>query len=195
MMKFSYYLVLIATFSFSNLVAQTKNEKESRVSMSQFPESAQLVLEYVPEKARRIKYYKETDGDKLSFESKFKYNKHWYSVEFDNNGTLEDIEKTIKKKHLNDTLKTAINAYLNLQTSKFDILKIQEQYLYNNKTSQRDFLNTILTDNASIRSNYEIIIALKKDGFWLLAEMTFDFNGQFLKSRNLQPESYEYIMY
>jgi hypothetical protein len=47
---------------------------------------------------KRVKFYKESDGDKISFEAKFKYKKQHFSVEFFASGVLEDIEILINKK-------------------------------------------------------------------------------------------------
>ncbi|MFT4780806.1 MAG: hypothetical protein ACJAZK_001467 [Psychroserpens sp.] len=195
MMKFNVLIVLIALLSFSGVIAQNKNEKEFRISMDQYPKNTQIVLLNIPKNAKRIRHYQETDEKKLSYESKFKFKKYWFSVEFNSDGVLEDIEKTIKEKELEKTVKEALYLFLETQASKYSIIKIQEQYLYSSKILEVDFLNAILRSSCSINSNYEIIIAIKSDKEWQLKEMTFDSNGRFLNARHLQPDSYEYIMY
>lgn len=194
-MKFESTLLIIALFSFSFLTAQTKNEKESRISLNEFPENAQTLIYTIKSNVKRIRYYKETDGDKQSFETKFKYKKHWYSIEFDSSGILEDIEITINKKVLKSVTKDNIYYYLEANSDKFDIIKIQEQYLYKNNTSEAEFINSILKNRDNISSNYEIIVALKTSKFWELKEITFSATGEFLSIRTLQQDSYEYILY
>lgn len=195
MMKFRLVLIICIWFSCFNLEAQTKNEKESRIQLSHFPEQAQSVLNTLTTQAKRIRYYKETDGNKLSFESKFKYKGHWHSVEFSNLGALEDIEVLVKEKQLAKPVKTAIRSYLKTNATKYDIIKIQEQYVYSGNHSGVAFLNSILENRKTLSSNYEIIVAMKSQKSWKLKELTFDEHGAFINARNLQQDSYEYIMY
>ncbi len=196
-MKYKLFILIVFVFSLAEISAQTKNEKESRVERTQFPEAAQTVLNAFPKKAKRARFYKETDGNKLSFESKFKFKKHWYSVEFNQKGILEDIEVTIKKRELSEATLKNIIIYLEQNSQKYDIIKIQEQYVYtnSNKGTQVNFLESIVNHRKTKASNYEIIIAIKTESDWLLQETTFDCNGRFLNARTLQPDSYEYIMY
>lgn len=175
--------------------SQSKNEKERRIQFETFPQNAQTLINTFPEKVKRIRYYKEIDGDKESYETKFKYKNHWYSVEFDSVGLLEDVEILIKKRQFPDVVIARIKSYVEQQASKFDFIKIQEQYPYHKNSSETLFLNSIFENRTTIASNYEIIIALKIKRQWQLQEITFDTKGKFLKSRNLQPDSYEYIMY
>ncbi len=194
-MKYRIIFLLFASICSTGAAAQTKNEKESRVERTQFPEAAQTTINAFPKKAKRARFYRETDGEKLSFESKFKYQKHWYSVEFNEEGVLEDIEIVVKERELLEAALKNIETYFEENSEKFDIIKIQEQYIYNVNSSEVKFLESITTNRKTTTSNYEIIVAVKTKGDWLLKETTFDSNGQFINSRTLQPDSYEYIMY
>ncbi len=195
MMKFKLLPLYIFFLVSVSLWGQTKNEKESRVQLTQFPEPAQLVLEQTPDAAKRTRYYRETDGEKLSFESKFKFNSHWYSVEFSAKGVLEDIEVLIKSHDLPERQRDAIESYLEANSNKFEIIKIQEQYRFETPFSGVEFLNHILEQRTNTASYYELIVALKIKKEWFLKEMTFDPDGRFINARTLQPDSYEYIMY
>lgn len=178
-----------------NLSSQTKNEKEFRIELDAFPEPSQTVVNTIIDTVRRIRHYKEIDGENSSYETKFKYGKHWFSVEFNAFGVLEDIEVLVKEREVNTEINTKINSYLKTHYSKYDFLKIQEQYLFNKSESPQQFLKSILEQRKDTLSNYEIIVALKTNGNWEIKEMTFDENGIFLKERTLQQDSYEYIMY
>ncbi len=178
-----------------NSFAQTKNEKESRIQLTEFPEKAKATLSKIPEKAKRIRHYRETDGDKLSFESKFKYRGNWFSVEFNNKGSIEDIEILVKEKELSTTIKSHIKSYLDGNSDSYEIIKIQEQYNYSETVLETQFLSSILEQRDELSSNYEVIVALKSAKIWVIKEMTFNSNGKFLNARVLQQDSYEYIMY
>ncbi|MEY8849961.1 hypothetical protein AB9K26_14165 [Psychroserpens sp. XS_ASV72] len=194
MMKYKIFGILLFCLTL-NLHSQTKNEKESRIALDAFPEQSQNVITSITKDVRRIRHYKETDGENLSFETKFKYDKHWFSVEFNASGILEDIEVEIKERQIADDIRSKINSYLKTHYSKFDFLKIQEQYPFNDSKSPQQFLKSVLSQRKNTLSNYEIVVALKYDKDWQIKEMTFDENGIFLRERTLQQDSYEYIMY
>lgn len=190
------YKVLITLLCINSLCyGQIKNEKEFRILLPEFPKPAQNILVFIPEKAKRIRYYKETDVEKESFEAKFKYQKHWYSVEFDANGNLEDVEVLIKEKQIKKTIKNTIITYLKTNSDKFKIIKIQEQYVYSKTTNNIQFLNSIFKNRIQIPSRFELIVAIKTNKVWQLKEITFNQNGTFVNARNLQQDSYEYILY
>ena len=193
-MRFKFFIVVYIGFTFS-LTAQTKNEKESRVNLVDFPIEAQTLINTVVNDVKRVRHYKETDGDKISYETKFKQKKHWYSVEFDAFGTLEDIEVEIKERQIKDDIRNKINTYLKMESDNYDFLKIQEQYHFDSSKNAQTFLESVLVSRNSTASYYELIVAIKKDKQWYVKEITFDSAGLFLSERPLQQDSYEYIMY
>lgn len=101
------FLMLSITFT-ATAIGQTKNEKEERIKKEVFPKIALLTLNDLPQSSKRLKFYRETDGDKKSYEAKFKLNRKIYSIEFNSQGQLEDVEVKIKKK-----VYSTINFYLN----------------------------------------------------------------------------------
>ncbi len=194
MSKFRLILIVLCSFTIFSY-GQSKNERESKISKIDFPIAAQQTISMIPDKAKRIKYYQETDGDKLSFECKFKLQNLWYSVEFNEDGILEDIEVRVRKHQLPKQTKDQIDKYLNNNCDKFDIVKIQEQYVQEGLSPDMTFLKSTISNRKSTDSNFELIVAIKNNKEWTLKEMTFDKQGVFLNSRALQTDSYEYIMY
>ena len=64
-----------------------KYEKEERIEKSVFPKNAIDFLEHtLPKKVRKVKYYKEQDSVKISYETKLKFKKQKYSIEFSEKG-------------------------------------------------------------------------------------------------------------
>ncbi len=194
MMKFKIISVFLFVFSIS-CFSQTKNEKESRIRLDAFPEASKLVITPILSKVKRIRYYRETDGNRSSFESKFKYHKYWYSIEFDNNGILEDIEVTVKEKQLDTSIRLKLNAYLKRRFKTYNYLKIQEQYVSPKTFDDINYLTHILEHRNTIPSNYEIVVAVETHDNWEIREMTFNYLGKFLNERTIKQDSYEYIMY
>ncbi|MGS2725456.1 hypothetical protein ACU8DI_02525 [Psychroserpens sp. BH13MA-6] len=195
MRKYKVLFGLIASLCFSFGLSQTKNEKEARIEMNAFPEYSKTVISQTPKNAKRQRFYYETDGDKTSYESKFKYNGHWHSVEFNQSGILEDVEIQIKQKEVPIKIFQHIETYFKTHSDKYDIVKIQEQYVFQPQDSLSEFIEDIYYDINKLSPNYEMIVALKKNKSWKLQEVTFDAHGNFIRTRNLVPESYEYIMY
>jgi hypothetical protein len=184
------------TLLFSTLlVSQTKNEKEERIELKDFPQKAVDVLLALPKDCKRLKFYKETDGTKQSFEAKFKYNKQRYSLEFSNEGVIEDIEVTVKPKNIEDSVTTLIKSYFKRSYKRAKLIKTQKQYVYNESLNSVKFLNQVLSKSSSVEVNYEIIAEVKSKTERNIREFKFDKNGNFLNYKILNPDSYEHALY
>ena len=165
MKKYSLVFFVILLGTFGN--AQNKYEREYRIRKTQFPSVAlQLIAEKL-EDARRIKFYRETDSAKVSYEVKFKKDRLWYSVEFNEQGTLEDIEILIKEVDIPEETFQKITDYLSRSFTKYRIKRIQQQYPSTNeesldKTIDNAFQNLILPT-----INYELVVGgKKKEGYY-----------------------------
>ncbi len=174
---------------------QTKREREYRIDREAFPEKALNDLGNYLDDVKRLRFFKEEDGDRESFEAKFKKGRLKYSVEFNQNGMLEDVEFIVKKNDLPDESYTAILADLQQKFSKYRIKKIQQQYLHPPtddvaKTLRAAFQNLLLPE---IR--YELIVQGKKDGAWASFEITYDAEGHHLSTRTIVTAKYDHVLY
>ncbi len=174
---------------------QTKNEKETRIKLSSFPELAQEVIKNLPEKCRRLKYFLETDGSKRSFELKFKFNKKRYSLEFSEEGKIEDIEVVAQLRAINPLTKGKIESHLSQTYLKHKFIKIQKQFVYTTDFDRLNFVNNLLQNETNVLPNYEIIAEVKSNKGKDTREFTFNNKGEFLKYRILKPSSYEHVLY
>jgi len=189
--------LLIILFLFCGFFsfAQYKYEREYRIRKVQFPEKA---LSYIEDKlidAKRIRFYKETDSTKISYEAKFKKDRLWYSIEFDKEGELEDIEILIKPVDIPDDSFKAISQYLSKNFKKFRIRKLQQQYPISENipvetTIKNAFQNLILPT-----INYEIIVSGKKEKNFEQFEILFDAEGNFKHMRKSLPPNYDHVLY
>ena len=184
-------LMFICQFVFS----QTKNEKEERITKSEFPEAAILVINNLPEDCKRLKFYKETDGKKQSFEVKFKFKRKRYSLEFSKEGVIEDLEVLTKLKTINEETKAKIKDYFTSTFTKYKLIKVQEQYVYHSELNSKTFVSNILNNTSSIKPNFEIIAEVKTENKRNIREYTFDVSGEFVNFRILNPTSYEHVLY
>jgi len=181
----------MSSFCFS----QVKNEREERIPISEFPKVAQSYFNVISQNVKYLKFYKETDGDKQSFEAKFKIKKLYYSVEFDTLGKLEDIEIVIKKKHIPKNIIKEISKYFDKNFRKARLIKIQKQYVNYTKKTDKQFIQQIVDNPNDKHTHFEIIAEIKTKEIHELREFTFDKNGIFKKSRLVTSSSYEHALY
>lgn len=175
--------------------SQTKNEQEVRVKLDVFPDPAINVVSELPKRCKRIRFYKETDGEKQSFEAKFKYKRQHYSLEFNTEGVIEDIEVIIEPKEIEDDVKSKIEDYFEEHFDKFQYVKIQKQYVYYKTLKPITFVNEVLSKHSKAEINFEIIAEVKSDSKRNVGEFLFGRHGYFRSFRALNPESYEHILY
>jgi len=184
-------LIFISQFVFS----QTKNEKEERITESEFPETAIEVIKNLPDDCKRLKFYKETDGEKQSFEVKFKHKRKRYSLEFSEDGVIEDLEVLTKFKTINEEKKSIIEGYFKSSFNKYKLIKVQKQFVYHEKLDPLTFANDILDNTSTEAPNFEIIAEVKTNKKRDIREFTFDESGTFVNFRILNPTSYEHVLY
>ncbi|MCP9199540.1 hypothetical protein MKO06_06455 [Gramella sp. GC03-9] len=185
------FLLFLPIFALSQ---DKKIEREKDIDLLEMPKAAQrYIQDNLPENHRKLRNYYETDGEKESYESKFKFQGNRYSVEFNKNGKLEDIEVTLKKRELQKDLLEKIENYLETQHDRFKIEKIQAQYLAGNKHTSA-VLPGGINENVT-PDNYELIVATKNDGKLKKFEMLFDSDGNFVSEREIIRNSYDYLIF
>ncbi len=177
------------------VLSQTKNEQEERIDFSELPETVQVIINELPTSIKRLRFYKETDQEKKSFEAKFKHKKRIYSVEFSTNGILEDVELITKFKNINPEVQKTITTYFENNFDKHKLIKLQKQYVYSNNVKSSNFVNNILSNTSQTSSNFEIIAEVKSKKERTIREFTFNSEGTFLSERILKPTSYEHVLY
>ncbi|MFD0861022.1 hypothetical protein ACFQ1M_02280 [Sungkyunkwania multivorans] len=189
--KILFLLLFIASLGF----AQQKEEREFRIDKEQFPKNALQSLEPQLMDARRVRYYKEIDGDNISYEIKFKKRRAFYSVEFNEQGVLEDIEFVIKKIEIPEASYDRMNAYLKKHFEKFRIKKIQQQYPCADAEDTQSTIYKAFQNLLIEGLNYEIVVSGKKQKEYRYYELLFDAEGNFLLSRELLSTGYEHVLY
>ncbi|MFS4482492.1 hypothetical protein ACKGJY_05715 [Hyunsoonleella sp. 2307UL5-6] len=192
MKRFSIFIFfLYVSVSFS----QSKNEKEERIPLSEFPKVARNYFNEFSHQLKYLKLYRETDGEKHSFEAKFKIKKLYYSIEFDTMGKLEDIEIVIKEKYIPKTTLLEISTYFDTNFKKTRLLKIQKQYVNYTKQPDKTFIHHIVKHPNDTHTHFEIIAEVKTNNIHELKEFTFDKDGKFKASRKVTSSSYEHALY
>ncbi|MEM6684600.1 MAG: hypothetical protein AAF617_02300 [Bacteroidota bacterium] len=193
------YRILFVLLSISLCCSAQKSfkyERETRIEKKAFPQNALELLEKsLPKKVRKVKYYKEQDSLKISYETKLKFEKRKYSIEFSDEGLLEDVEVTIKQKHITPKTLQKITNYFNANYNSFRIKKIQRQYNNTATKTPGNVLKNAFSNALDVLYSYEIIAEVKADKKRYFIEITFTKDGDFTMVRTIIQSSYDHILY
>lgn len=192
-MRYKFFLLFL--FTLGTISAQNKQEREYRILKSQFPTKAIALIQDQLKNAKRIKYYKEIDINRTSYEAKFKKDRLWYSVEFNDNGKLEDIKVLIKSIDIPEDAFLEITAYFKRNFIKYKVQKIQQQYLVSPNESVETTIKNAFQNLLLPSINYEIVIIAKKEKGYQQYEILFDDQGSFKNLRKSLPPNYDHILY
>ncbi|SNR56258.1 hypothetical protein SAMN04488009_2438 [Maribacter sedimenticola] len=178
----------------SVLSAQEIFEREFRIIKSQFPaRSLSLIHQHVQE-IKRLKFYQEIDSSIPVYLAKFKKDKLWYGVQFQENGDLELIQIKIKRMDIPNDSYSQIDSYLDNMFSKYKIKSIQQQYHSNNEALDVTFKNAF--QNLLLPTvHYKFIVAGKKNKRHDQYELLFDADGNLRQERIALPQNYDHVLY
>ncbi|EAR16877.1 hypothetical protein [Robiginitalea biformata] len=187
--------VFILLLALAPASAQQKQEREFRIRKAQFPESAREVMEPYLEGVRRLRYYKEIDSARSSFEMKFKHRRLHYSIEFTPEGELEDAEVRIRPVDIpNETLE-AIQAHLKGTYGRYRVRKIQQQYPRASFESDTQTLKNAFQNLLLPEIRYELVIQTRQDSGLAHYEFLYDSEGRLLRIRESLPPNYNHVLY
>ncbi|MFN2396602.1 MAG: hypothetical protein ABR597_13050 [Bacteroidales bacterium] len=175
-------IVFLALHTFSDLSAQNKVERETRIKKRNVPEEAIEFVDDVFEGFFKVKWYKEISGEGEFFEAKFKWKSGQYSVKFDESGENIDIEKIITLEEIPENTRITIDQYFKENFLKYKILKVQKQLL-GNEDQLEDYIEE--EERKNIIINYEIEfhgVTETKNKLW---EVLFDQKGNVILLREI----------
>jgi hypothetical protein len=179
----------------SSVSAQVKYEREFRIKKSQFPEASYQVAAPYLDGVRKLRFYKEIDSSRQSFEIKFKRDKLHYSIEFNDQDVLEDIEVGIKPVDIPRESFQAISQYLDGNFIKYNIRKIQQQYPASAFSSAQETFRVAYQNLILPEIRYELMVHTKTDSGYRDYEVLFDSRGTFLMRRESLPPNYDHVLY
>ena len=193
-------LVLFSSLFFlsSFTVAQVKYEKEERITVDDLPPVVQALLPQIQLNAKRMRYYCEFDGDKDSYEVKFKKHGTHFSIEFSQEGSLEDIEMLIKKADLPSSVMISLNDTF----PRCKLTRIQKQFVHPKDADPANTLRIVLSDHYDTlnhklinAANYEIEAQCFIENRFQKMELLFNADGKLLSTRTIIAEADDHIIY
>ena len=188
-------LVIIALLQYSTSLSQVKVEREHRIKKNQFPDAAHDFIQEKLKDAKKIRFYKETDTTKITYEAKFKKDKLHYSVEFDESGKLEDIEILIKEVDVPEDSWSQITKFLKEKFKKYKIRKIQQQYPITSGGTAESTLTNAFQHLLIPSLHYELMVWGKIQEEHADFEILFGADGGFIKMRESLPANYDHVLY
>lgn len=195
MMKYKHMLIFMvlafAKAEFTKAQSTEKIEKEEKITLDLIPKSMEKAVVEIGYARKKVRYYRETDGEKVSYEAKLRYRGKKYSIEFNENGILEDVEIDTRKRKISKEALLNIESVLDTMARKYLIEKIQEQYLAKHKTT------TQVKENISNNKidNYELIVAFKDKRTIYRKEMLFDKKGNLISLRDVKRLEYDFLLF
>jgi hypothetical protein len=184
-------VLAFAKAELSHAQSQEKIEREEKITVEDFPNKALEMVNELGFVNQNIQYFKETDGNRTSYEAKLKKKGSKYSVEFDASGTLEDVEIEISRRRINKSARAKINKRLDTMARKYRIEKVQEQYLFKNQTAAQ-----LLTKmKQKTLDHYEVIVAFKEKRKIYRKEMLFNREGTLVKQRTIKRLQYDFLLF
>jgi len=144
---------------------------------------------------KRFRYYKETDTTENRYSSKFKKDRLWYIMNFNDSGTLIHIEIIVRPLDIPSDALAAIENYLSNNFTTYRVKEIRQQYQTTEtesleKTLRNAFQNLLLPD-----LHYNFIIRGKKTNQKIDYEVLFDAEGRFKTISQRLPPNYDRILY
>jgi hypothetical protein len=189
----AFLLILCCSIGISNKASgQFKYERESNIKEAKAPIAARELVNALP-LLNRIKWFKEENLEGISYEAKTWHDDHYFSIEFDSLGVLEDIEEIIEWEEIPVNIAEKIHSTMANELSNFHIDKIQVQY-----TGALADLSKIFTEktiNSSVQLAYEIEVRGKLSDKYTLMEYLFAQNGDLIRRAEIIPRNTDNLEY
>lgn len=184
---------VIVSFIMIPLHAQVKKETEKRIKNKEVPAAVMKWFKDTYEDKNRVKWFYQTDGDKVVYEAKLRHQNKLHSVEILPNGEGLNIEIQLDFDSVEAKAKKNIEEYLNSNYSRFKIKKTQKQYT-GSSNDLEDFIDeNELDDDLEIR--YEIEFYGKNDVEDELWEGLFNAKGELIERRKIKLKATDNLDY
>ncbi|HEY1010186.1 MAG: hypothetical protein ACO1NS_12505 [Daejeonella sp.] len=185
-------IILFLVSAFSAVSAQNKLEREYRIKQSEVPAKA---LEFVESsfKGVKIKWYGEENLDGKAIEAKGKRDGRLYSIKFDTNGVLHDIEMVIKFGDIPEGTRLRIEKNLQDRFSRYSIQKTQKQWL--GATDDLRALAEGKPVSGQYSTNYEISLQGTKDRRTDYFEVLANADGEIVRESKIVQRNNQHLIY
>ncbi|MDJ0644354.1 MAG: hypothetical protein QNJ57_00080 [Flavobacteriaceae bacterium] len=180
--------ILIGVFT---AVSQEKFEREYRVDTDEVPLKAKTFIEKC-RFSKQVKWYVEESQDGKTYEAKSVKKGYKFSIEFDLQGTVLDVEKTVKLTEISSAKIKKIESALTERFRKYKIKKIQVQW----KTDTNSYIALINGDvKVSTNELYELVVKGKVVSHFKMYELLINPEGTILKELEIVPANSDNLQF
>ena len=193
------FLLFACTFISSGFVfaQDAKDEVEKSISRDEMPAPALSVLDEFWSDEKKIDFFHQSDGETISYEAKLDWEGHQYSIEFDSEGMLIDVEQLIEFEELPTPLQNSITEEVDKQYNRFRFTRVQRQFSISEEEDDDDndeVLEDVLEeDYEDLVIRYEIEVEAQNRKELGSFELLFDENGNFIQKRRIVRRSLDNI--
>ncbi|ADY52525.1 hypothetical protein Pedsa_1972 [Pseudopedobacter saltans DSM 12145] len=172
--------------------AQEKFEKEYRINKRSAPSNAtSFIDECFPDS--RIKWYREESTKGTFFEAKIRHSKTIYSIKFDQQGNLQDTERTLSFKDLPVGAQKNIRQFLERRFATYSIIKLQEQWL-----ADKNIIKSLIVNgnpSGHYKTNYELEIRGKAGKDIDFFEFLFNQEGKLVREYKIVEKNFNNLIF
>lgn len=177
---------ILINFISPDLLGQTKFEAEKRIKEGAVPSKALEIIKNFPFDSK-IKWYQESSNEGTTVEAKTHFQNSKYSIEFDHNGNLLDIEHQLDFTSLPTSIQKEICDHLNGFFNKYRITKIQEQW----KGEEHYLRDLVLKKDVknTYSQQYELIATGKIENDHKSFEFLYNEDGKIIQAIEVLPRA------
>jgi len=174
-----------------------KNEVEISISREEMPERALSLLEPILSEARKARFFSETNGEQVSYESKVRWKGYQYSIEFKKDGSLLDAEKLVRYRSLPKEVREAVNGRLEKEFGRHRVRRTQVQFSAGGPgVSDQEVIGMLgRSEPGPATVRYELEVDVVTPPHLGSYELLFDPDGNLLERRQIVRRSLDNILY
>lgn len=194
----SLYFFLFMLITQKSIAQDEKREYEQSVKKREIPAEILDSLEPFIQKSSRIKYYFQTDGEEETYEIKGRMKGKYYSIEYQKDGTLIDIEMLIDFEEIPENTHNNIQEYLTENYDKYVFTRIQQQYIPEEEEAEEaeEAIEDLMEDDfEDFGIRYELEVDTRAGNQLGSFELLFDAEGKLMQQRKIIKRAEDNIFY
>jgi len=193
-LTFLFFSTLLFT-SFAVVSAQDiKNENEKSINREDMPTSSLTMINRFWNKEKKVDFYRQKNGEMISYEAKLEWNDYQYSIEFDSEGSLVNVEQLIDFNDIPVASQNTITEELSKQYTRFRFIRIQRQYSAEEADDRYEILEDVIDeDYEDLIIRFEIVVDAQNKAVMGSFESLFDEHGNMIQKRRIVRRSLDNI--
>lgn len=196
--SFCFVLILLILPIIAMTQEEAKREMEKSILAKEFPSKCLNRIKPFLINAKKIRYYKEQSGERLTYEVKLKKEGRRFSIEFHQYCKLIDVEELVKFEKLDNKIQTQIKTFFKKHYEKSKMYRIQKQYSPRKEDTDSMFVNNFFTEKNKkylLRYEIEAEVITKDHKKVFHFEYLFDNQGDLIQKRKIEKGLMDNVLY